>query len=413
MPTSPNSSNLPKPPIPGGLGGKPDLTQGVSKKTTPPTTGSIGPKVTQETVGQSVIKPPSLPLKSLIRTMDQDISALKKGQAPAGVGVQRVQTDSPSQETPQAQSPRMPGQPMELEIGKIQKAKPLSGSVPASIPKIPPRFDMGSAEKAGALEGIKVPPPNQGSSGRFVVWVTAAVLFLAIAGGAIWFFFLRGEPPVVVESTPTPAPSATPVPIIETVFDRNISVSVNSDQNFFSYLASMSASDLFNGNSGLYKVFNQTDGKRASFADFSSGGGILAPASLLNVIEEDGFYALMMRKTNGQISRGWLVKLKNPNLARSALIEWEKTMPNDLKNIFGIDPTKTASTVFLENAVSYPGTPIKYQNFPTPDLTIDYSIITLSNGENYLAFTNSKEHIFSVIERLIPSTSITPSPSSF
>ncbi len=73
-------------------------------------------------------------------------------------------------------------------------------------------------------------------------------------------------------------------------------------------------------------------------------------------------------------------------------------MHKDLAVLFRFDKTKAASTVFSDN--TYNGTAVRYINFPDANSTIDYAIIQATNSESYLVVVNSKEHIYSIINKL-------------
>ena len=73
-------------------------------------------------------------------------------------------------------------------------------------------------------------------------------------------------------------------------------------------------------------------------------------------------------------------------------------MSQDLIDLFLLNPAKAATTTFLDN--TYQGVAIKYRNFPDLNKTIDYAIVTAKNGETYLVITNSREHMYAIIDKI-------------
>ena len=94
-----------------------------------------------------------------------------------------------------------------------------------------------------------------------------------------------------------------------------------------------------------------------------------------------------------------IVELKDVTRAKEILREWELTMPDDLKNMFNIEPNKAGTSGFNNN--EYGGVSIRYINFPLPDRSIDYAIVHSLKGRQYLLLTNSRESMYSPIEKII------------
>ena len=73
-------------------------------------------------------------------------------------------------------------------------------------------------------------------------------------------------------------------------------------------------------------------------------------------------------------------------------------MPEDLKYMFNIEPGNSATPTFNSN--EYKGVAIRYKNFSLPDRSIDYAIVYSSAGRQYLVITNSRESMYSPIEKI-------------
>lgn len=85
------------------------------------------------------------------------------------------------------------------------------------------------------------------------------------------------------------------------------------------------------------------------------------------------------------------------NMAES-LKEWEPSMINDLLNVLVLSKDKASSKAFLGN--TYKDISIRYINFALPDVSLDYAIIPAKNKKNYIVITNSRESIYSIIDRI-------------
>jgi len=94
-----------------------------------------------------------------------------------------------------------------------------------------------------------------------------------------------------------------------------------------------------------------------------------------------------------------IVELKDITRAKEILREWELTMSEDLKNMFNIEPNRAETPEFNNN--EYGGASIRYRNFPLPDRSIDYAIVHSLIGRQYLLLTNSRESMYSPVEKII------------
>ena len=94
-----------------------------------------------------------------------------------------------------------------------------------------------------------------------------------------------------------------------------------------------------------------------------------------------------------------IAELKSPADASQALTNWESTMSSDLKILFSLGAVNKNQPGFLDNV--YRGVSIRYRNFPYADKSIDYAIISAFNGKSYLVISNSRETMFSTIDKLV------------
>jgi hypothetical protein len=352
--------------------------------------------------------------------MKEDMEALKKGQAPAGFQLEKqmekelgaLPTPSPIPATPG------PAKPTEIGLGRLERAKPLPGApgmvAPTPSGPIRPAFVAIPAKGFDPLSSLK--RAFSGGIGKTTVIIVGV---LVIVAGAIWFFLLRGPSTPVITYTPTPSVTATatptPTPVPSQPAIENILITSSIDlttpgNNVFSALEKVADKTTLTAGPELYSVRQTTPAgsSKYSFSKLMLAAGVSIPQNVLSSIDDNNSYLSLALKANKTYGYGFIAKLNNQTGVSSALKSWEKTMPENLKNLFVLDLTKASSTAFLDNI--YKDTSIRYTNFPTTDKTVDYGIVTLPTGESYLIVTNSREHIYSIIDKMLAGTT-TPTPS--
>lgn len=105
-----------------------------------------------------------------------------------------------------------------------------------------------------------------------------------------------------------------------------------------------------------------------------------------------------------------IAEAREPSFALQGLGVWEPTMVTDLQELFTLNAVKESSPTFVNN--SYQGTAVKFKNFPNPDRSIDYAVVSAASGRSYIVITNSRESMFAAIEVLIGIRTIaTPEPT--
>lgn len=107
---------------------------------------------------------------------------------------------------------------------------------------------------------------------------------------------------------------------------------------------------------------------------------------------------MIFGRPDNTIGRGFAVELASPGLVPVGMQRWEANLPKELKSLNQLDITKSASTTFLDRI--YQEVAIRYRNFTDPIKTIDYAVMEAQDGSSYLAFTNSRDHMFTLIDLL-------------
>src|SRR3989344_5950464 len=414
--SSPTSDSLPTSPPPINVPRSPVSTTPIQPPGTPRPQFNALPPLSQP---KSVVVPPPIvtpspapgvkEYQSSIRTMSEDISKIKQGQKPVGVDIPRkVERVAPVPQ-PITLKPAMPGPQFKVpnvNLGEAKKTGPITQSkdfsrpnqsLPSSVP-IVPKVDLKSQ--------IYIPQEGTKGGNRNILFIGIGALIL-VAGIAYWFFVLRLPAPEVVTEIPTPTPTAIPIQDLNSIFlgtnVENISVKDPAiDLN--------TATKILAINGGEFKVLNVTSESKGQFVlgllDF-----IAKPVQqLIDNMGSDYKVLLYGQKeifdSNGQLKINPAVekRLVFINEVKDALTavqlgkDWEASMNEDFRPIFEFDPKKKESVDFSNNF--YGGFPIRYKNFKYADRSIDYAIVSVSNGKSYLIIAGSREAIYATIDKL-------------
>lgn len=349
--------------------------------------------------------------KSSIRTMQEDLAALRKGTSPAGF---QIEKQFEKDEKTSTQPPSIKPVPIvralpHMELGKLEKSKPL-----ASEPSLPPPPPSALSK----IPELKLPDPSSskpiislplapsgflgglgGLNSRKLIWGGLGLLIIIVL--VLFFLILRPSTPEVVF---TPTPTATPTaviatPGIENAFSIFSKVSFSVGVDIFDNLPiNIDEGALVGGESGLYQIIDPQNGLSYSFSSFMSSALVTIPEEIIPFVDNDNFYLSLMQKVDSSYSRGFIIKLKNDVGISAVLNGWEANMSANLQTLFGLDIEQAASINLLDN--TYQGVAIRYRNFPDHFLTIDYAVVTETNGDKYLVVTSSKDHIYSIIDNL-------------
>lgn len=358
-----------------------------------------------------VAVPKDVSLKSSIRTMQDDLANIKKGQMPVGVEFQKSRSEITKPTQPPVFRPSIPPLPLkplvQVELGKTRQAKPLN-QPGISIPPLPSstKPPVIPLKPATTVSGVAIPPTvNRIGHRNIYLIIIGVVILLSVIGYFTYSNYFSATP--VPSATPTSTTAPTPTPILsmlEKVF--GIPGSINIITGIDPYIAIQTSTNQAN-DPGEINFFNITtnSGSTLSFSGFLARLGVSHPPELDILNESDGFILGVSNLNTLNNKKSWALVVSATNLTGidSAMKTWEITAPNDIKTLFELDPTQKASSVFLDN--SYQGIAIRYMNFPNTDSTIDYAIIGLPSGLNFLVITSSKDLIYSLVDIIISSQS--------
>ncbi len=356
--------------------------------------------------------------------MADDIAKLKIGQKPSGESVQKsVGPQLPTVEpqvTPATPAPR-PAPASQLELGKVEKSKPLAAPIGIPTPPVsrptPPTPPKPSLGPTSPTRPIAAPPAPSGGRGKRILLVSAVVIVLLV-GGYLVYALLGSSGTQVAQETPTPSsgafPSATPTPApavtLASIFG-----------------ADSAQVDLANSGMPLQELGAQTDAMPAVSQGFtelqvltaSKGTEPLSarevldrllvsyPPALRTALAGDSALFLYGQNevfdakgiasiaTTPQKRYVFVFEVADATLAQSTMQQWESDMPTALVGLFDINPVTGSG--FLDNTSQ--GATIRYQNFPYPDRSIDYAFV--SYGERvFLVISGSREATYAALHKL-------------
>lgn len=329
--------------------------------------------------------------QSSIRTMNDDISRLKQGQKLAGIDVPRKieQVTPPSSTIPP--KPALPNQQFKVpsvNLGETQKSGPLVQSKdvpkPSATPKVEPKTQ------------IYIPQEGQKGGNRNMLFIGIGVAAIA-AGFAYWFFILRSPVPEVIVESPTPIPTEIPALDLDSIFSglAEISTAVvyKDHQPTDQKGAFIKLKDEQNQNT-LTLILNWLNPPQSVKDNLSN------ESAALIFIQSELFDAKGQLKISELERRLVLIiEVKDASLLSQALNEWETTIVNEtISNLWDIDKSKQGSSTFLGN--TYRGVGVRYKNFPFADRSIDYAIVDAFNDKTYFVIGNSRESVYSTIDKL-------------
>jgi hypothetical protein len=342
--------------------------------------------VSQTSSSGSLLNRP-LSVRSSIRTMQGDV----EGSRPSS-----LQSSLPKPATtPPLFRPRT----------ESTTSAPLSGGLRDSIePPSTSTSRVGNVDvpRAPSLSGLDIPEGKK-SMGRVIIIAVAVVLLIVIA--VVAFLIFRNSnneqtPEPTISQTIDPTPSSQTL-LLESRLQPIEMLQSKANEPFLELESSIRAQLLIENELRLYNIVDTGDANRVpySVSRFNGQFGLTFPNEVLAGVDARKAYFTLYGTSISSMGRGFIFAVSNPGLVDVGMRNWEPQAPMQLKNLFAIDPTRASSDTFVE--VVYGNIPVRFKNFPDPLQTIDYAIVALSNGEQYLLVTNTKNHILSLIDALI------------
>lgn len=397
----------------------------------------------------------SAEISLLVRTMSDDINRLKKGKTEPVQEVRKIPTPDikipqPPEKPPRPPIAAPPPPPKMTPTPNIIPTRPSISSRPP-IPAPPPLSKSSLPPlKPTALPPISAPTPHDKEETHFhpekvvsqdemlpaflgaplpkkvkkpteekvqykliakiigsgmTMGITITLIMAATAYGLLYFFYIRKvETPII---TPSPTPVKTDVlPVInelETIFN---SISIidfelpTDKQTALPDLKSFTKNQTLAAKETRRLNLTSQGQKISSLTDLLENLSVNYPQELKNEVTGNVLFLLYGQEeifnspTTNPIPKKLVLisEIKDPAKTLEILSKWEQTISNDLKEIAEINPLEQASPTFVDNERR--GVKIRYKNFPLPDRSIDYAIVTSLTKHHYLIITSSRESMY-------------------
>lgn len=366
-------------------------------------------------------------LRLSIRTMADDLEKLKRGQKPEGLAVQKIFKSvdlSSSVPLPAPVAPistMLKPSPPSPDVSKItlpplSQTPKQSSSSSSPAPLFPSFYPSLESKKPGSAEPTeekieyKIIAKVIGSGMTTGVLTTLAIA--AIIYSLFYFFVLNKEELEIVVPTPLPSRIASPSPLenneLEEIFGKSsqiIFLFPDSGQSAISKFKTFTDVELIN--EGEFKRISFSipgQIKKPALTDIFGKFYIGFPTELKSRLK-DNYLALLYGQqeqfnSGGEVETGdsagkrliFVAEVDDVAKTLEIMKIWELIMQSNLEEIFELDIAKQASRDFLDN--NRGNTKVRYKNFPFPDKSIDYALVSSLTGRNYLVIANSRESMF-------------------
>lgn len=359
---------------------------------------------------------PQIP-KYSIRTMAQDLERAKK----EGLSLTPIKAPATPPPPPSLMKEIVSPAPISIkrvispfpDVTEIPKI-PVTPSMPAPLPEIPPMpAPTPISQPILSIPPIRKPPGT--TSLQLKIIISVIIVFAILAGSAgfayFWFFVRQPEilPPPIEELPPQVKEPEIPPKISPAEKDLIITTGTKlaSDEATSLFLSQLSkeTGKLENKELARITVKYQTEDEISylSLNELLALLQIKIPDAVNQNIETGEFLAY---RQFDQTRYGFISLIKNSALLLNLMADWEKTVLDDLKNIY-IDksPQKPPEIIFKddfqENFI------IRYINLPDPSISFAWAI---SEEKKSFAIATSKNMLYKIIgvkEKLL--TEIYPS----
>ena len=147
------------------------------------------------------------------------------------------------------------------------------------------------------------------------------------------------------------------------------------------------------------EIVPKYQGKLLTISQLFEGLDLHPPQDVKDNLETYTLYLysqeeLFSQERRNRLGIAFKIKEGKTGVVRVAMAEWEKVLPDDFLKVHTLwQRGEKASSDFLNN--TYAGIPIRYTNFPVPDLSIDWAI-----KNDILLITTSRESMWRTIDVL-------------
>jgi len=274
----------------------------------------------------------------------------------------------------------------------VSKTKP----IPPTLPIIEPEKPKEKPPEKPKEKPVKPPKPLKikkfipleiKAKRRKRALIILIVVIVIIGLG--YFFYWQGT---------KPEPLPPPTPIIEELEIPEPLIGVDNTRKIFlqntSLLTILKAEAKFEQTAQTFERIVPIKGEKEilSLNNLIQGLRIAVYPYVQSELKDN--YTLMFYGQDGKRRIGLIIEAIDSSKLKDQLKFWEKTMLDDLKNLF-LDENlgEPISKTFNDNI--YKDVLIRYINFPGPNPTIDYAV-----SGNLFLLSTSKESMYQIIDRI-------------
>lgn len=293
-------------------------------------------------------------------------------------------------------------------------------SVPSPIsgePKDAPQRQTGRPQGLADAPPVSLPPDlfEVEDSGRSLQMKRFflgffGVLFLGLVGfGIYWYVGIPFAPPLpptsVTPPTAPPTPSSVTPPL---QFDsplipvnKTLALKIPEGGDSQTFLASIKramgeeSSKIEKGD--FVRLYLHSNGKKLSLSDLEKVLGQPFSSSIKAYLDEEGYTLFYEKGEEDAIRFGIALTMTNRASVENASSNFERTAPLFMRQLYAryVGSELPLATVeeFFDNA--YKEVSIRYMNFGSPSLTLDYAL----DGDLFLV-AGSRDTMFALIDRL-------------
>lgn len=285
---------------------------------------------------------------------------------------------------------------MSDDLGK--KAVP-----PSKLPVAPQPVKVPKAPKAPkAPEAPKAPAPKTKTSKFVFIGLALFIIIVGTGGFFYWWNYLQPEPepePVIThyQCQDNQCVEVEGAGADQCLIDTDCQVAEPSPSLIPITSTTTLGLDIGQLKSAASQIQDPTDFKRIlikednQYIDLETlliGLGLAIPENIFQTALSN--YTLFLY--NNRL--GIVIEINQGDALLENLRNWENTLVNDLRPMLLTDETLIGFTEEFQDNI-YQETAIRYMNFPSPDLSLDYAIIS-----DKLIITTSRESMYGALDAL-------------
>lgn len=331
-----------------------------------------------------------------VATMSKDVTSV-----PPTIPGERP-SYSPPHEKPKEPTPQETPEKKEKPLDMPKVATPPPVSTPSSAPEQKPKEEPAPAAQSQLPPDLFDEEDEEKGSGlkRFLVGFIAILLLGGIGFGAYYWFVLNPQatpPPITPPTTPPPPPQLqfdTPLIPVNRTLPLDIAESATRQELFNTMREAIVQVDNQTEDGDLIRLYLHDNGTKLSLDNIQTILG-LTSSGVETYIDGES-YTLLYQK--GAQTKPFIIvaQILNQESLQNALPQLEAGLVGALQELYPEYTQSALPQMTSENFMqtTYGEVEIRYMNFGSPELALDYGI-----HEDLLIIAGSKDAMFAAIDR--------------